>query len=111
MTYTLRILPAADTDIDEAALYIAQDSLENALRLYDAIDTTYRLIRAHPKRWPLYKIDHPRLQGIRRRAVSGFRHYLVFCRVNDQVVEVIRVLHWARDIPAILYNEFTDGSN
>jgi len=50
MTYTLRILPAADTDIDEAALYIAQDSLENALRSYDAIDTTYRLIRAHPKR-------------------------------------------------------------
>ncbi len=44
MRFDLRILPAADADLDEAAHYIAHDSREQALRLYDAADSTFRLI-------------------------------------------------------------------
>jgi len=32
MNYRLRISPAADADVDEAALFIAQDNLDAALR-------------------------------------------------------------------------------
>lgn len=111
MKYRLRILPAADTDIDEAAAYIASDSLDQALRLYDSVDATFRLLREHPERWPVYKLDHPRLQGVRRCWVAGFPNFLVFYRMEGSVVEVIRVLHGARDIPAMLREAPSDESH
>ena len=108
MRFSLRILPAADADLDEAALYIARDSEEQALRLYDSADATFRLIREHPERWPVYELDHPRLRGIRRCSIVGFRNHLVFYRIDGAVVEVIRILHGARDIMAILSDRVGD---
>ena len=40
MKYTLRITPAAEADVDEAATFIAEDSLNAALRFYDAVELT-----------------------------------------------------------------------
>lgn len=108
MSVRLRILPAADTDLDEAALYIARDSEERAIRLYDAADATYRLLLEHPNRGPLHEFDHPRLRDIRRCSLVGFRNHLVFYRVEGDVVEVLRILHGARDIPAVLI-DFLDS--
>ena len=103
MTFSLRIRPAADHDIDAAAAYIAQDSVEQAFRVYDSIDETFRLIREAPQAWPIYElIDHPRLAGVRRRPVVGFQNYLVFYLLSEGIVDVLRVLHGARDIPAVL---------
>ncbi|HEX3355708.1 MAG TPA: type II toxin-antitoxin system RelE/ParE family toxin [Tepidisphaeraceae bacterium] len=102
MTFRLRIRPAADHDVDELAAYIARQSLEQALRFYDAVADTYKLILQAPSRWPIYEFSNPRLGGIRKRAVRGFRNHLVFYRIDSNKVEIIRVLHGARDIPAIL---------
>jgi len=111
MIYGLRILPAADADVDMAGLYVARDNLEAALRFYDAIDQTYRQIRDHPKRWPRYELDHPRLKELRKTAVIGYRNYLVFYRIDADMVEIIRVLHGARDIPALLMEDLRgDGA-
>src|SRR5580704_11208886 len=106
MKYQLRIYPAAEADVDDAALFIAQDNLQAALRFYDAVEKTYRQIRDHPMRWPRFEIGHPRLATLRKTSVFGFRNYLVFYPVEANVVDVIRVLHGARDIPAILGGEF-----
>jgi plasmid stabilization system protein ParE len=67
MIYGLRILPSADADVDNAAAFIAKDSLEAAMRFYDAVDETYRQIRDHPKCWPRYELDHPRLKRSAQR--------------------------------------------
>ena len=104
----MRILPAADADVDEAGLYIARDNLDAALRFYDAVDRTYRQIRDHPNRWPRYELDHPRLKELRKRAVAGYRNYLVFYRIDADMVEIVRVLHGARDIPALLMEDADD---
>lgn len=105
MTYGLRILPLADADVDNAALFIARDSVEAAMRFYDAVEASYRQIRDHPKRWPLYELDHPRLQELRKCFVTGFRSYLIFYRIDADMVEIIRVLHGAQDIPSVLSDE------
>lgn len=105
MTSAVRLLPAADADIDQAALYIARDSIEHALRFYDSIDATLRLLSEHSERGSPQHFDHPRLQGIRRCIVIGFRNHLIFYRIEAEVIEIIRVLHGARDIPAILTDE------
>ena len=36
MKYKLRILPAAEVDVDEAAIFIARNNLTAALKFYDA---------------------------------------------------------------------------
>jgi toxin ParE1/3/4 len=105
MKYRLRVYPAADADVDDAALFIAQDNLNAALRFYDAVEKTLIQIRAHPLRWPLYELDYPRLATLRKCAVSGFRNYLIFYLIDYDIVEVIRVLHGARDIPAVLLDQ------
>src|ERR1700685_1278647 len=105
MRYRLRIRPATHADVDTAADFIAQDSLQAALRFYDAIDRTYREIREHPNRWPRYEFDHPRLTNVRKRSVFKFGDYLIFYQIDGAVIDIIRVLHGARDIPSILGDE------
>lgn len=101
MSFGLRILPAADSDIDELAAYIARDSLERALRFYGAVAATYKMVLEAPRRWPPYGLTHPRLSELRKRSVLGFPNHLVFYRIDADMVEMIRVLHGARDLPAV----------
>jgi len=46
MMYDLRIYPAVQQDLDEAALHIARDSHENAIGLYEAVYETLKAIRS-----------------------------------------------------------------
>src|SRR3979411_409425 len=101
MSFGLRVLPAADDDVEEIAAYIARDSVQQAMRFYDAVGATYKMILEDPKRWALYALTHPRLRDVRKRAVVGFKNYLIFYRVDADMVEVVRVLHGARDLPTV----------
>lgn len=105
MTRRLTLRPAAESDIDEAAFSIAADSLEQALRFYDSVDATFGQLREHPERWALWPLQHPRLAGLRRCFVIGFRNHMVLYRIEDDVVDVIRVLHAARDLPTLFRDE------
>ena len=105
MKFRLHTTPAADADLDEIASFIAQDNLPAALRFYDAVDITYQQICNHPNRYPRFEVGVPRLAGIRRRSVVGFSNYLVFYRVENENVLIIRVLHGARDLPRALERE------
>jgi toxin ParE1/3/4 len=51
--------------------------------------------------------DSPRLAGIRMFPVRGFDKYLVFYRLSGNAVEIIRVLHSARDVAGL----FTEGED
>jgi toxin ParE1/3/4 len=102
MRFKLRVLPAADRDIDESAAFIARDNLEAALRFYDRVDDTLRRLRQHPLRHAPYGFSHPDLMTVRKCTVIGFAKHLVFYRVTGDLIEVIRVLHGARDIRNVL---------
>ncbi|MBM3994705.1 MAG: type II toxin-antitoxin system RelE/ParE family toxin [Planctomycetes bacterium] len=54
------------------------------------------------KTWRRLRIGRHRLCG---PTVPRFRKYLVFYRVDDDVIDIIRVLHSARDLPTILESE------
>jgi len=45
------------------------------------------------------------LRDVRIWLVKGFEKYLVFYRPTDDVVEILQVLHAARDIDSILSGE------
>ena len=104
MSYAITVLPSADADVDEIGEYIAEDSVVAAERFFDAVLATYLEIQQHPLRRPLYRLRFPRADDLRMCAILGFDNYLCFYRLIGDRVEVRRVLHGARDIPAILGN-------
>lgn len=99
MTGQYRVLPAADRDLDDQAAYLGSHaSLETALRFYDAAGSTFATLAGMPgigERWPS---ANPRLEGLRVWRIKGFENHLIFYRPADGGIEIVRVLHTARDL-------------
>jgi toxin ParE1/3/4 len=89
-------------DIEAAVDFYAMEAGEAvALRFIDAIEAAYRAIGRHPAAGsPRYgqELDLP---GVRRRLLKGYP-YLIFYVERDGHVDVWRVLHAQRDIPAVI---------
>jgi toxin ParE1/3/4 len=90
------LTPRARQDLEEIQDYIAQSSVRAATRLIDAIEDKCRLLAQFPEMAPLceeYAV------GLRNSSVGK---YVIFYRVIPNGIEVIRVLHGARDLPPLL---------
>lgn len=95
--------PEAERDLDEQAEYIASErSIDAALKFYEAAEETLALILAHPRLGVARRFRNPLLVGLRVCVVSGFEKHLIFYRPAKGGIEVIRVLHGARDIDRLL---------
>jgi plasmid stabilization system protein ParE len=87
---------SAENDLLEAWLYLADDSVLAADRMLDQIE-------AEAKRL----LDQPMMGRERRELAPGLRGwptstpYILFYIPTTQGITVVRVLHHARDIPAI----------
>ena len=92
----------ASQDIDDALNYYWTEAGETvALRFIDAVEAALRHLSAHPSSGSLrfaYELDLP---GLRAWPLHQFP-WLVFYSETDQQVDVWRVLHGRRDIPAWL---------
>jgi toxin ParE1/3/4 len=106
MTARYRVLPAADGDLDDQAGYLAEHaSLETALRFYDAAAASFATLARMPamgERWPSVA---PRLAGVRVWRVEGFPKHLIFYRPTDDGIDIVRVLHGARDLETVLEHD------
>ena len=49
--------------------------------------------------------SNPRLAGLRVWRIDGFPNHLLFYRPVEGGIEIVRVLHGARDIDAVLESE------
>jgi len=93
------VRPEAVRDLDAQAEYIAEHSdLDTALRFYLAAEETFALIATQPKMGRLRNFGNPLLQGVRMCLVKGFDRYLIFYRPLKNGIEVLRIVHGARDI-------------
>jgi toxin ParE1/3/4 len=91
----VRKLPQAQEDLLEIWLRIAADSPLRADQFLDFLDGKMHLIATSARMGRLY----PDLgEGLRGFPVQD---YLIFYRQASQGIEVIRVLHAARDIEAL----------
>ena len=89
-------------DLDEQATFIQKDSPQAAIRFLEAAEAAFELLARTPQLGSLYELPGPKFTGMRMWTIKGLQHYLVFCRPIERGVEIVRVLHGARDIPAIL---------
>lgn len=95
----------ADRDIDEQLVFLANQSHSLAAKFLDSIERTLHLLAESPDRGFLWDDDSLHNRGIHVLSVTGFPNVLVFYRSVEHAVEVIRVLHGARDIVTLLGDE------
>ena len=69
-------------------------------------EATFERLAGMPGMGTRYQADEPRYADLLSFPVSRFRMYLVFYRQVAGGIEVLRVLHGARDIRGILAEEF-----
>ena len=91
--------PLAETDILEIWDYIADDSLAAADRWVDRLDEQFRLLAAQPM---MGRARDELAPGVRS---FPFGRYVVFYVPLDDGIDVVRVLHGARDIDAVFNPE------
>lgn len=102
--------PIVIRDLIEQATYIAQDNLDTAERFLVVAEETFQLLGRMPGIGKLCRFSNPQLSSIRQYPVKGFKNYLIFYRATASEVEVLRVLHGARDMEAILEEDSTEDS-
>jgi toxin ParE1/3/4 len=91
----------AKADLIEIADYIAADNPEAAACFLDAAEATFAFIASLPSVGRTFSFQSPVAQGMRVWREEGFERYLIVYRVVESHIEIIRVLHMARDFPAI----------
>ena len=91
-----RFLPRAIVDIEAIASVIARDDPRAADKWIDTIENKCRLLSDNPKMGPTR--DDIRA-GMRIIPVGN---YLIFYRLIERHVDIVRVLHGARDLKNIL---------
>jgi toxin ParE1/3/4 len=95
--------PRARTDVIEQAIYLGEEATEEvALRFIDAVDAAFGRLANTPDVGRLREFQNDRLAGLRSWPVPGFPNHLIFYRVHESVVEIVRILHGARDLLQLL---------
>jgi addiction module RelE/StbE family toxin len=90
----------AKADLREIALFIARDSKARARSFVRELQAKAHDVANMPRAFPLVpRYEH---HGIRRRP---FRDYLIFYRIEDSRIAIVRILHGARDYEALLLPE------
>ena len=93
---------AARQDLIESYAYIGTDNLDAAERFHAAAQETIKRIGENPRIGRPREYSDRRLQGIRSWPVLGFENWLVFYRLLPDSIEILRVIHGARDLNAVL---------
>jgi plasmid stabilization system protein ParE len=91
------LTPAADQDLNDIWDYIAGDSVAAANRVLDALEAAFQQLAEAPA------LGHYRedLADKRHRFHSVFS-YLIVYRWETRPLQIIRVLHGARDVQGLL---------
>jgi len=93
LAFTLK----ARRDLQEIGDYVARESPVQALRFVDTLERRCASLLVTPQRYPLVA-RYPARQI--RRAPHG--SYVIFYRLREDTVEILHVLHGARDLDALI---------
>src|SRR5687768_9009330 len=91
---------ASEQDAYEIALFIARDNPDAAFRLIDRFDETLQMLAQNPLAGRIREELAPRTRSF------PVGNYLLFYRPAEDGIELIRVLHGARDLRR-LFNRST----
>jgi toxin ParE1/3/4 len=97
--------PAAKRDLIDHFVYLGEEAgLGAAERFMEAAKRSFERVRKTPAMGSPCEFLNPVWAELRRWPIMGFSDYLVFYRYRASDVEIVRVLHGARDIAAMFQN-------
>ena len=92
----------ARRDILSNAEYLEEHgSAETAQRFLDATQKTFEALARMPKAGALCAFRSPVLRPIRRWPVKDFENWLIFYLARRNGVEIVHLIHGARDIESL----------
>jgi toxin ParE1/3/4 len=95
--------PQVAQDLIEHFAFIAKDKLKPAYRLLQVTQESFERLAEMPLMGRAWESPLPHLAGIRAYPMpSGFRNYVIFYRPIEDGIEVLAVLHGARDLEKVL---------
>lgn len=89
---TLRFTEGAERDLVDIGNFIARDNPTNAAQFIERLEEHCELLAAHPL---MGRVRDALVPGLRS---LSFGRYVIFYRALDDGVEIVRVLHAARDL-------------
>lgn len=96
----LVVLPAAERDIRSAVIFYRNEAgAQMAGRFIAALERQYRLLVRHPGAGSQRHGAELGIDGLRTSSVARFPYLIFYVEFEDRV-EIWRVLHEMRDIPA-----------
>ena len=95
----------ARLDLIETFAYLGNADPRVGDRFFAAVEATLQKIAEFPEMGSLCRVMNPKLNGLRRISVRGFKKHQVFYRNEGATIRVVRVLHGSRDIRSILAAE------
>src|SRR5437667_4858213 len=103
MKLKIIIGPRYENDLAEHFAEIFKDKPEPALRFVKVADESAQLLAEMPHVGTPFETDLPHLQGIRGYPMpKHYRNYVIFYRAFDDRIELLTMLHGARDLPSVL---------
>jgi toxin ParE1/3/4 len=94
---------------DQTAWYIVHASQAVADRFVEAVERALQALLDTPGIGAPRPRANPALRDLRMHPVRGFESHLIFYRPLTDGIELIRVLHGARDIEAVLKDDPDPG--
>ena len=103
MTFKVIVRNRATQDIRLQANYIlAQGNREAAERFLLFTESAFSQLAITPNMGKVMRLPLSIQGKIRQWRIKNFRDFLIFYRVQEDLVEILRVLHGARDLEGIL---------
>jgi toxin ParE1/3/4 len=87
----------AFADLDDIADWIGRDDWDRAETFVESLRRRCASLSRHPRRYPTV----PRPSGVEMRKLA-YRGYLIFYLVLEKEVDILRIVHGARDWAALL---------
>src|SRR5438477_12135079 len=91
-----------DDDMFELAAYLLENSEDAARRFVDAAQETLKELAMNPGIGSRKDFDDPKLNQVRSWNIKGFPNHLIYYIPIDDGIDVLAILHGARDVEAFL---------
>jgi toxin ParE1/3/4 len=94
--------PIVIQDLIGISTYISYDNLDAGDRFIYAAEATFQLIATTPSIGRFSGFTNPKVAQVRQYPVKGFPNYLILYQLTEDSIDIIRVLHGARNLEITL---------
>jgi toxin ParE1/3/4 len=98
----VRLRGAARVDINLIMENIHASRPRSARRFFLAVEKLAKRLTELPELGGVYESTDVEFSDLRVFPIPRFKNYLLFYRVHEDGIDVVRVLHGARDIPTLV---------